>query len=134
YHAADANPLDAGRLGGIPESKYAGLRFLLQPSCQLLESHFPVDRIWEANQPGNDGSLDADPSEGCRLVIHRQEQEVRFFRVSDADFRFLHAIADGATLEEAYVLAASGNAAFDATAALTSCLSRGLFRGLLADE
>jgi hypothetical protein len=57
FNADDAPSLNARRIADLPMERYGALVFKLHPSCRLLESAFPVDRIWDAHQPG--GSLAA---------------------------------------------------------------------------
>ena len=39
------------QLAAVPEEQCEQLRFLLAPSCRLMRSLFPVNRIWEVCQP-----------------------------------------------------------------------------------
>lgn len=127
YHAADAAKLDPLRIAALPQDRYATLAFVAHPSCQLLVSEFPVDRIWQAHQPGGNLESGIDPSSGgCRLLIDRQDDEVRFLSLDAAGFVFLQALFAGGALQEAYEQAA-GVAEFDLIAALSQHLARGTF-------
>src|SRR2546427_808792 len=71
-HAEDAEPLDPTRLRGLSPEGAARLALRLHPSASFLESRWPVDRVWRANQPGADpdGIVDLDAG-GVRLEVRR---------------------------------------------------------------
>jgi len=50
--AENDETLEPSVLQAVPPHAYCGLRFGLRKAARLLESAFPVVRIWEANQPG----------------------------------------------------------------------------------
>ncbi len=53
YHAADAAPLDAARLDGLPPERLFAARFTLAPALRLIRSPWPLHAIWAyATQPG----------------------------------------------------------------------------------
>jgi hypothetical protein len=101
-HAADAPRLDVARVAMLPEAQRGELPLRLAPGTALLDSAFPVDRIWEANQPGFAGddrvSLDADPAP---LVVAREPRGACFTRVSRAELELLAGFARGLPLERA---------------------------------
>ena len=117
FHAADGGTLDFEALARVDPSRHGEIRFLLHPALRLVRSAHPVVAIWEANQPGRDGSPER---EGCEQVaVSRVEGEVRVTALAAREWDFLHALALGAALEEA-------SAGFDAAegAALSASLSR----------
>lgn len=73
FHAADAESLDLSRLQSIAPENYAELRFVLNPAARLLESPFPIRRIWQVNLPGyvGDQSVDLGEGGGAVLVMRR---------------------------------------------------------------
>jgi hypothetical protein len=54
YHAAFHSPvgemLNINKLSQVSESQYEQLTLFLSPACYLLQSSFPVLRIWQVNQ------------------------------------------------------------------------------------
>jgi len=102
YHAQDNVPLTATELASIPISQLAQTRLALHPSVRLLQSEFPVSRIWAANQPdcSNDDTIDLDAG-GEFLCVCRPEQEVMIIPESGETFIFLTALQQGKTLGEA---------------------------------
>lgn len=128
YHAPDAPTLDPARIAAVPQERYPQLTFVAHPSAQLLASEFPVDRIWQAHQPGGDLDTKIDlTSGGCRLLIDRHDQDIRFLTLDAAGFALATALCRGHDLQEAYDKAAAIDGAFDLIAALSTHLARGTF-------
>jgi hypothetical protein len=128
YHAADAPLLDRARIAALPQERYAALRFVVHPSCRLFASEFPIDRVWQAHQPGGDLETRIDlASGGCRLLIDRNDGDIRFLALDVGGFPFLQALFAGRTLQDAYEDAAATAADFDLTGALAAHLARGTF-------
>ncbi len=128
YHAPDAPKLDPARIAAVPQDRYPQLRFVAHPSAQLFASDYPVDRIWQAHQPG--GDLDAGinlSSGGCRLLIDRHDQDIRFLALDAAGFALAAALCGGHSLQDSYEKAAAIDGAFDLIAALGAHLTRGTF-------
>ena len=118
--AADAVGTPAGlltRLAAATGDDVASLRFLLDPSCRLIESRYPVMRIWQAHQPGQD--LAVDLSQGPDDLLVRREDGVPLVeRVAHAELAWLSAVRDGANLAGALERAVAMDPAFDLGAAL----------------
>ena len=94
-HVALASPLEPARLT-------ADSRLALAPGTSLLASPWPVDRIWETNQPGFAGDTEVRlDSGGVRLVVAREPEGARFSRLDAAELALLEALARGASLEGA---------------------------------
>jgi len=110
YHAADADPVTAPDLQHIAEDESATtletLELALLPAHHLLMSPYPVSRIWEANQPGRDGTVEmGDSGRGERLFVVRPRAEVEIRRVSPGAFAFLSAVQGGGRLGRALIAA-----------------------------
>ncbi len=132
YHAADARPLEPARIATLPQERYAALRFIAHPSCRLFASDSPVDRIWQAHQPGGDLGAPIDPSSGgCRLLIDRNDGDIRFLPLDAAGFAFAESLLAAGTLQEAYEAAASRNADFDLISAIGIHLARSTFADIV---
>lgn len=127
--APDAVALDARELAAVDPADTPHLRFTLDPTLTLLESPWPVDRIWRANQPGADQSgADATvdlSSGGARLQVRRAGGEAVFRALDPAAFAFRRALASGATLGEAAEAALRVEADLDLGLALRSLLEDG---------
>jgi hypothetical protein len=128
YHAADAATLDPARIAAIPQDRYPQVTFVAHASVQLFVSGFPVDRIWQAHQPGGDLDTRIDLSSGdCRLLIDRHDQDIRFLALDAAGFALAKALCAGAPLQAAYEEAAAIDGVFDLIGALSTHLARGTF-------
>lgn len=102
FHAADAPALDPRRLADVAPADYSRLVFRLHPSAQLLESPFPILRIWQVNQPEHAGDTRVDLAEGVeRVLVIRPALEVELVRLTASEFGFLRACTGGATLADA---------------------------------
>ena len=93
FHAAEHDPLSPDRLAEVPAALHGDLVFGLHPATRLLESDYPVLRIWQANQPGAaDEQIDLSVG-GDRLLIFRRELEIEFKRLSHGEFILLRAFS-----------------------------------------
>ena len=117
-HAPDATCLP-------PEALREPTALALHPSVTLLQSPWPIDTIWHANQPdAGDDTIDLDAG-GVHLQVWRSPDEVVFRRLSAASFGFHRALADTGRLD------AGAHAAVSITPG-TDLPS--LIRDLLADQ
>jgi hypothetical protein len=132
-HAEDAVSLDPRWLATVPPDEVGWLRLRLHPSVSLLESRWPLDRIWRANQPGADPettvSLD---SGGARLLVCRHDDGVIFRPLTPGAYRFLAVLAKGHDLEHAAWTAHATDSDFDLTHALRELLDGELLVGASA--
>lgn len=117
--AADAPGFDLAALAAVPPDAYADLRLGLHPSARVLESRYPVLRIWQANQP-----MIADPPAvdlgegGDLLLVARGARGVAVERVSPGEAALLRALAANASLGAAARCASEAEPSFDLPAAL----------------
>lgn len=119
FHAADGSVIDIDRLTTVAEAALPSLHFQLHPSCRLLASGFPVDRIWEANQPDAADSATVDLAAGAvRLLIRRRGEAVAIEPVADPEFALLSALMQGLPLQGALNAAQAVDTRFDLAAFL----------------
>jgi hypothetical protein len=120
HYATDHLHLDPARLAQIAEDDYAALRLVLHPACALLQSPWPLARIWEVHQADFSGEfevdLDAGPS--CALV-YRPELRVCVTELSPGEQAFMAGASRGETLGEALNAAMAAEAGFMLDAAFT---------------
>lgn len=129
--AAVAVALDPQAIAGLPAADYPALRFVLHPASRLVESRFPIDRIWTANQPGADSDAVIDlATGGCSLLVCRDSRGAGFHRVAPAEFRFVERLALGRCLAEAYEHAAQDQPDFAPAGILHRLLSCGFLAGI----
>jgi hypothetical protein len=102
-HAADGAPLDALALGSVPPEALEHLRPSVHPAVRLVRSPHAILAIWEANQPGRDGT--PERSEGPeRVLVRRDGYAVAPVLVDEPQWTLLAAFQRGATLGEALAL------------------------------
>jgi hypothetical protein len=128
--AADGAPFDLCALVPLDAAQYANLRFRLSPACRLVESRFPVARIWRANreEPIDDAPIDLGAG-GDRLLLVRRALEVEVHALSTADFAFLAALAGGGTLGLALGAATEADPSADPVPLLRRFVAQGAIVG-----
>lgn len=124
-HAAEAVPLSPAALNSIAENDAPRLVFRLHPVLGFLESPWPVDRIWCANQPEADPEgLDLNMG-GARLEVRRTGETVSFRRLDPATFVLRSMLAGGHRLEAATDAAFAADPCFEFTAAFADLFTSG---------
>jgi hypothetical protein len=111
-HAPDAPPLGPDAWRALEPRALARLTLRLDPSITLLESPWPVDAIWRANQPGADGAVDLTGG-AVRLEVRRVDDDVVLRTMAPAAFAFRAALAAGRRLEDAVERAFDADPRFD---------------------
>lgn len=115
-----------GALAVVRPRRLPDLRFVLDPSCRLLASPYPILRIWRTNQPGYTGDdrvmLDEGPD---RLLVRRGPDGVSIERVPAGDHAWLAALQRGATLGASIEVAQDADATFDFGGALREHIAAG---------
>jgi hypothetical protein len=123
-HAGDAAPIDPAQLRSIPPEAMPRLVARLDPSLFLLESRWPIDRIWSANQcVDTAGSHDngapepppiVDLGEGdVSVEVRRRDDDVSIRRLAPDVHAFRAALVAGRTLADATDAALASNPSFD---------------------
>ncbi len=138
FHAADAPSFDLQRLATVPPEEHGALQFALHPSTRMIQSRYPILRIWEVNQPDFEGDIEVvwDVSTES-LLIHRDIGDgvsVVIKRVSEAGYAFLWALAQRAHLEDAATAAFGIDAAFDLQGFLLESVQSGVIIDFTRDQ
>ena len=135
-HAPDVPAIDPTALGAVAPDDVGRLVVRMDPSAAWLESPWPIDRIWRANQPDADPDAVVDLSAGAaRLEVRRQADVVTMRSLTRVELVFRTALARRATLEEAADLAITGDPGYDLTEAIRALLADALLTGFtLAGE
>jgi hypothetical protein len=125
-HAADVVSLDGRALQSLEPADIPHVRVTFDPSLTLLESPWPIDRIWRANQPdAGDARVDLAVG-GARLEVRRAGHEVGFRSLIPAEWALRSALAAGRTLETAATLALAREPSFDLAGALHALFADGV--------
>jgi hypothetical protein len=126
-HAEDAEPIAPAELARVPPGDVGRLTFRLDPSASWLESPWPIDRIWRANQPEADPDTHVDlAAGGARLEIRRRGDVPTFRHLARGEFLFRYALGAGAALGTAVGTAMTADPGFDLTAAIRALIEETL--------
>ena len=97
--AADAPAFDFAALSSVPAERQGALRPRMHPAARLLRARHDVVGIWEANQPGRDGTPGPlRPS--AHVLVTRPAFHPLPQRLDAAEGRLLEQVAAGATLDQ----------------------------------
>jgi hypothetical protein len=126
YYAFDHPPLDLTRLAAIAGDRHVELRFKLHPAVSLVNSDYPLLRIWETNQPDYSGDDHVDLGAGSvRLLVTRRGTEVVNESLGAAESALLGAFIAGESLETGLTRALERDSAFDLQGSLARRVSLG---------
>jgi hypothetical protein len=129
--APDEPSLSSDVLLSIASEDAAELRFRL--AAGYLESRWPVDRIWWANQPDAlEETIDLN-SRGALIEVSRREGVAQIRSLASAEFTFRRALSEGATLGEAIGQAINEND-FSPAEAFSAIFRDGLVVGVIAKK
>lgn len=95
FNGKETPTLDFQALGEVPQEKWGELIFLLPENSVLLESTYPIHRIWEINQPEYVGDEVVNLAEGgVKIFLWRQDYDMRIDLPSDAEWELLKAFKE----------------------------------------
>ena len=127
YYAADGTAFDPARLAGVPPSRWIDLHPALAPACALLESDWPLARIWTVHQDDFAEKIEVDlDAGGDRVLIHRPGWRVEVLALRPGDYRLLESALAGAALGRALEAAVAEEPAFDPAAGLARWVAAGV--------
>lgn len=129
YYAADPAPFDLAALRRITETRFPALKFRLAPACAVLESGWPIARIWTVHQDDHRGEFGVDLQSGPeRILVHRPRWRAEVVSLAAGDFQFLHSLSQGEKLGSA-LEAGARDPGFDPSAALARWIGLGVVAG-----
>lgn len=129
YHAAEAEPLDASRLASIDPQTLPQLRLRLHPSPRVVRSKRPALTIWRMNvADGAASQIDLGAGgEDALIVRPAVEVETRYLPPGGAEF--IQAVATGAPVLGAAMVAWSADAGFDLGGSISGLIGSGAIVG-----
>lgn len=93
YHAEMAPPVTESAWYRFSEKERKAVQ--LHPAVRLMQSEFPVFRIWEINQAGYEGEDTVSLDEGGdRVMVLRPKLEVMVVQLAEAEMKWLQEFAD----------------------------------------
>lgn len=113
-HSPALPAIDSKDLAHFGAAEYPRLILAFQPSLRLIESRWPIDRIWHENKPGaeGEGTIDLNAG-GCRLEIRQLGEDVVFRALEAGEFALRRELAEGRTLELSVEAALGRDPLFD---------------------
>jgi hypothetical protein len=130
FHAVRRPALGITDLQALTVEQLPARRLDLQPGTALIESGYPLDRIWALSQPAaGDGMIDPQAG-GVSLLVLRRSDDVAFVLLSPGEAAFVTALARGGTLEEAAALGLATEPVFDLSSSFARLLGFGAFAAL----
>ena len=131
HYAADAMPFDPATLAVVPPQRQGDLQIRLHPAVALVQSPWPVARIWEIHQPDFEGEFAVEPvGGGQRALVYRPRWRVAVRPASPGEQAFLAAGSRGATLDVAVSRALVADPGFDLGSRLPVWVAEGVLAGL----
>lgn len=86
----DTKVLDFQALGKIPQEKWGDLIFYLPKNSVLLESIYPIHKIWQVNQSDNQSNEIVSLDEGgVKIFLWRQGYDMRIDLPKDEEWELL---------------------------------------------
>lgn len=101
YYAAEMDGIDLSSLQHLSEQQLNEVKFNFQPSVFLLQSPFPLQKIFEVIENPNAEAVDLS-GDGAYAVVVRIEHRVEIYWVCQQEWHFLNALKQGKTLPQAY--------------------------------
>ncbi|MEO8017979.1 MAG: DNA-binding domain-containing protein [Pseudomonadota bacterium] len=132
--APDCELATTAALAQVPAHRYPDLYFESSPATRLVESRYPILRIWQSNQPdAAPESIDLD-SGGEYLLVRRRANELEFVKLTPTDFTFARMLARRTPLGLATDASLAADPQFDLGRALRSLMLAGAFARIVLDD
>lgn len=130
FHAPFEPRLTAADLALLAPDQLAALPLRPAAGTRVVRSAYPIDRIWDASQPGSTlQQVDVDAG-AARLLVLRRPDDAGFVPVTEGETTFLDVLAMGGTLDRAAEAGSAAASDFDLTASFARLLGFGIFAAL----
>ena len=134
YGAADAQSWDPVGIRMVAPERQHAVRFKFAAGTSVVESLYPLVRIWTIHQPGFQGEFEVDWSVAERALVARDGLHVTVTAAGAGDAAFIVATLNGARLGDAAAAALDAEAAFDLSAFLSHAITSNRICGFSLDE
>ena len=129
FHASDEHGIDIDALTKLSDTQLSNIKFKLNNSAFLIESEFPILKIWQANQEsdtGNNVSLD----EGrVKIIVNRNLFDIEFTTLRDGEYAFLQSLSN----DQSFTLACDSAVRVEQNINLSECLHRFISSNIIVD-
>lgn len=120
-------PIDPASLAAVPMDRYEDLVFTPAATARLVESRFPIVRIWQTNQPDAAAEQVDLGAGGEQVLVRRRAGECEFVRLAPADFTLARMLARGTPLGLATDASLAVDPRFDLSRSLRTLIQAGAF-------
>tara|TARA_R110002167_G_scaffold5436_3_gene25595 strand:- start:123548 stop:124342 length:795 start_codon:yes stop_codon:yes gene_type:complete len=91
--ASDSSPTEWNRLSAVAAGDAMQVKLLLAPSVKLISSPFPIDMIWQMNQPNSAVNKEIDLTQTVdkqtSLIVFRSRLKTQMLAVTEGEFALL---------------------------------------------
>ncbi len=130
FNSREQPKLDIQALASVSPAQWGELIFHLLPNSVLLESMYPVDRIWQVNQPDYDGTETVNLDQGdVKLFLWRHGYDLRIDRPNETEWHLLQAFKSGLKFAEICDRLGSHEPVIDVASLLPLWVQRGWITG-----
>lgn len=126
YHAADNQDFDVATLASVAAENFDRLFFKLIDASALVQSDYPILKIWQISQPNTDSELTVNLDDGGQnIVMLRVQGTIYMHSISDAEVLFIENLAEAYSFTQAYEKTAA-EYEFDINTSLQKIIQFGL--------
>ncbi|MEP6503370.1 MAG: DNA-binding domain-containing protein [Betaproteobacteria bacterium] len=129
YGAADGVAWDPAALAAVEVERQEQIRLHWSPGLAVVDSPYPIVRIWTIHQPGHGGEFAVDWDVAERALVARDGFAVTVAAIGVGDAAFLRASFGGAPLGDAAAAALQADPLFDLAALLGRAITSRLVCG-----
>jgi len=129
FHTAEEGVVNLSALAALDEKQTASLTFKLSNNCVWLASDYPVLRIWQANQEGQEESTVSLDEGGVQYVVLRHGQQIEFHPISVGVFTLIDSLTKNNIFAQACEDALEVEADCDIAAALQFLVEQKIVSG-----
>jgi hypothetical protein len=129
YGAQDAQPWDKQRLARIALAQQSAIRFDWAAGTAIIDSSFPIARVWLIHQPDFEGEFSVDWSVRERVLVSREGLRVVVSALGAGDAAFIAGSLAGGALGASAEMALAAEPGFDLGQLLGRLMQSNVFRG-----
>ncbi|NEP11150.1 MAG: DUF2063 domain-containing protein [Symploca sp. SIO2C1] len=130
FNGEDATGLDFQALSKVPQERWGEIIFHLPENSVLIESAYPIHRIWQVNQPEWKGEGQVNLEEGgVKIFLWRDGYEMRIDLPTEEEWQLLKAIRAKKRFEKVCEDLAAEEPAIDVAPLLPLLVQRGWIAG-----
>ncbi len=120
FHANDEQTIDIAALTKLDNNQLSHINFQLNDSAHLIESEYPILRIWEANQESYTGDNVNLNEGGVKLIVNRNRFDIEFTTLRNAEYAFLQSLMN----DQSFTLACDSAVHYEQNINLSECLHK----------